>query len=155
RRFVRAFTKPEPLRREDNGEFRSETGWPPRHVQPEVLYLTTAGQLGPAATYLPMQVAVGRSDLVYRPDVGIAAGRYIIGQMLPGWGMPDDQRLDEPFSLVHTFDLSDAAQGNVLVGAPVAHLFVSSTAAVAFLSAKLCDVAPDGTSVLVSKAVLN
>src|SRR5262249_61459733 len=150
RRFVRAFTKPERVRREAKGELRSETGWPPRHVQPEVLYLTTAGQLGPAATYLPMQVAVGRSDLVYRPDVGIAAGRYIIGQMLPGWGMPDDQRLDEGLSLVYTSGPfgENAAE---LIGAPVAQLWLSSTAEIAFVSVKLCDVAPDGTSALITK----
>jgi hypothetical protein len=95
----------------------------------------------------------GKSDLVYHPDVGIAAGRYVIGQLLPGWGMPDDQRLDEGLSLVYSSDpLSDDLE---LIGAPIARLSLSSTAPMAFVSVKLCDVAPDGTSVLVTKGVLN
>ncbi len=138
--FVREFTAPALLRREDAGAFRSEAHWPPRHLRLQTLRLADG--------------ATRQDVLAYRTDVGVAAGRYVIGQMLPGWGMPDDQRLDEPFSLVYTFDLPEDDE-RVLLGAPVARLFVSSTAPVAFLSAKLCDVAPDGTSVLVSKGVLN
>lgn len=148
--FVREFTKPEALRRQDNGTFRHEEQWPPARAQPLPLHLGAQGRLlpGPAEVVPP-----GKSDLVYRPDVGIAAGRYVIGQLLPGWGMPDDQRLDEAFALVYTADPVDSALD--LTGVPEAHLFLASTAEVAFLSVKLCDVAPDGTSVLVSKGVLN
>lgn len=149
--FVREFTPPDVLRRQDNGTFRHETQWPPPETRPQTLLLTSQGRLIDQAKAAP----AGQSPLAYRPDVGVAAGRYVIGQMLPGWGMPDDQRLDEPFSLVYTADLPDAEKGGTLIGVPEARLFISSTAEVAFLSVKLCDVAPDGTSVLVSKGVLN
>src|SRR5262249_40390968 len=90
-----------------------------------------------------------------RPDVGIGAGRYVIGQMLPGWGMGDDQRLDEGLSGVFTGEVLGEEPPIELIGAPLCHLWLSSTAEVAFVSVKLCDVAPDGTSALVSKGVLN
>src|SRR5262249_47012495 len=101
----------------------------------------------------------GKSELVYRPDVGIAAGRYAIGQMLPGWGMGDDQRLDQRLAggraLVYPGDPLDRGPAVGLIGAPVARLWLSSTREVAFVSVKLCDVAPDGTSALVTKGLLN
>jgi hypothetical protein len=43
----------------------------------------------------------------------------------------------------------------VLLGVPVARLWLSSTAEIAFVSVKLCDVTPDGSSALVTKGVLN
>ena len=154
--FVREFTRPEALRRHDEGEFRHQTQWPPEHAAPTPLYLSAEGRLLDSE---PVDAERRRSketsDLVYRPDVGVAAGRYVIGQMLPGWGMPDDQRLDEGLSLVFTSDPCPADSLQELIGVPVARLWVSSTAEVAFLSAKLCDVAPDGTSVLITKGGLN
>src|SRR5437016_6195712 len=75
--------------------------------------------------------------------------------MLPGWGMGDDQRLDEGVSLVYTSEPVAGANGKELVGPPIARLWLSCTAEIAFLSVKLCDVAPDGTSALVTKGVLN
>jgi len=150
--FVREFTPPAPLLREEAGHFRCATEWPLREVHAKRLHLTATGRLAPG---IAEGVAEGQSALNYRPDVGVAAGRYVIGQMLPGWGMADDQRLDEGLSLVYTGDPLGKEAPLDVIGAPVAHLWVSSTAAVAFLSVKLCDVAPDGTSVLVTKGVLN
>jgi predicted acyl esterase len=150
--FVEEFTRPAPLRRQASGAFRRERQWPPAHVRPMPAGLRAAGGLDLAgATGAPS----GRCELTYRPDVGLAAGRYAIGQMLPGWGMPDDQRLDEGLSLVFTSDSLAGTEPTELIGAPLARLWVASTAEVAFVSVKLCDVAPDGTSVLVTKGVLN
>src|SRR5207302_1481525 len=89
--FVRQFTRPEALRREDNGEFRHESDWPPPQVSSWTDFLSPDGGFQKAV----VNVHPLGSELGYRPDVGIAAGRYAIGQMLPGWGMGDDQRLDE------------------------------------------------------------
>ncbi len=148
--FVREFTRPEALRRQDNGEFRCEKHWPPEHVRVASLHLAAAGRLAPPGS----EAAEGEDQLVYRPDVGIAAGRYAIGQMLPGWGMADDQRLDEGLSLVYTTARFPDESVEIL-GAPAACLWLSCTAEIAFVSLKLCDVAPDGTSALVTKGVLN
>lgn len=149
--FVREFTRPEALRRQDNGYFLAEPHWPPPHVKAGTLFLSSTGQLSASAD----SVTIGSLELGYRPDAGIAAGRYVIGQMLPGWGMGDDQRLDEGMSLVYTSEPLADSTGTEMVGLPVARLWLSSTAPVAFLSVKLCDVSPDGSSVLVTKGVLN
>jgi predicted acyl esterase len=148
--FVREFTRPEALRREENGAFVAEPDWPSPRARVVPAYLAPAGTLADQAASTE-----AAEELTYRPDVGIAAGRYAIGQMLPGWGMGDDQRLDEGFSLTYTDSRFTRDAPCELAGAPVAHLWVSSTAEVAFLSVKLCDVAPDGTSALVTKGVLN
>ncbi len=150
--FVREFTRPEALRRHENGGFRHEAEWPPAHARAEMLHLAADGSLVP---WVAEGTAKEQSELVYRPDVGIAAGRYAIGQMLPGWGMGDDQRLDEGLSLVFTGDTLAPEPAIELIGAPVAHLWLSSRAEIAFVSVKLCDVAPDGTSVLITKGGMN
>ena len=153
--FVREFTRPEALRRQDEGRFQCESQWPPEHVEPTGFNLSSGGQFIDEAAGGAALVEYGKNELDYRADVGVAAGRYVIGQMLPGWGMPDDQRLDEGLSLVYTSKpLSDGGELDLL-GAAVARLWVSSTAPVALLSVKLCDVALDGTSALVTKGVLN
>jgi predicted acyl esterase len=147
--FVREHTRPEALRRQDNGQFRCEKQWPPEHVAVEALHLTAAGRL----SFGGSEGVEEQDELVYRPDVGIAAGRYAIGQMLPGWGMADDQRLDEGLSLVYTAD--PFHEPFEILGAPEACLYLWCTSEVASVSVKLCDVAPDGTSALVTKGLLN
>lgn len=147
--FVGEFTPPEALRRQDNGRFQNEEQWPPVHVSGVPAFLSDEGRLKDDSS-----AAAQLDSLGYRPDVGIAAGRYAIGQMLPGWGMADDQRIDEGLSLLYSSQpiTDDSLE---IIGAPVANLWLSSTAEVAFVSVKLCDVAPDGTSFLVTKGVLN
>jgi hypothetical protein len=94
----------------------------------------------------------------YDPAAGIAAGRYAIGQMLPGWGMAGDQRLEEPHSVAFTdseeisLDFYPLCE---IVGCPEAVLFLSTTVANAFLSVKLCEVRPDGVSALISKGAVH
>jgi hypothetical protein len=69
------------------------------------------------------------------------------------WGQPQDQRPDEAFSLVYDWEpLADEIE---ILGHPRVRATVRSSAPVAFLSAKLCDVHPDGTSQLVTRGILN
>ena len=148
--FVRDYVPPAPLRREDPGYFRNEPAWPPPASKVS-LRLGAGGRLD--AISLPETDLPGADKLQYRPDAGVAAGRYAIGQFTPGWGMADDQRIDLGLSLGYIGEpLSGALE---VVGVPRAVLYYQAGAASAFLSLKLCDVAPDGTSVLVTKAVLN
>lgn len=149
--FVRDYTPPAVFRLRDEGAFRNEAQWPPRDGQPELLSLAPQGRLLPQGTESP----VGKTSVPYRTDVGVAAGRYAIGQLHPGWGMADDQRLDEPHSLCWTLDRPAPQTHDALVGIPVAILSLASTAKVAFVSVKLCDIAPDGTRVLITKGLLN
>ena len=85
-----------------------------------------------------------------RADVGSAAWISCAGH-LP-FGQPDDQRSDDAWSLVYDWELDEELE---ILGHPRLAVRVGSSAPVAFLSAKLCDVFPDGTSALVARGFLN
>ncbi len=95
-----------------------------------------------------------RGPYAVRPDVGIAAWNSCAGH-LP-WGQPTDQRYDDAGSVRWDFPVETLSDEAVeIAGQPVLRVRISSTEAVATVSAKLCDVAPDGTSTLVTRGVLN
>jgi hypothetical protein len=88
---------------------------------------------------------------VVRGDVGTTASISCAGA-LP-YGQPLDQRTDGALSLRYEWPaLPDELE---ILGYPRLELSIASSTPVAFLSAKLCDVWPDGTTSLVSRAVLN
>jgi hypothetical protein len=69
------------------------------------------------------------------------------------WGQPSDQREDDARSLVYEwgpFEHDVEILGHSRLAATV-----SSSVPVAYLSAKLCDVFPDGASALVTRGLLN
>jgi putative CocE/NonD family hydrolase len=146
--FVREHSPPEILRREDPGRWIELSEWPPNLALLKQLAL--APEDAPVDPSDPPGNAVTgtKLTLAYDPAAGRAAGRYAIGQMLPGWGMAGDQREEEPHSLC--FTLTNEVSGTVL-GAPEIQFSFSCSAAVVFISAKLCDVSPDGSSVLITK----
>jgi hypothetical protein len=69
------------------------------------------------------------------------------------WAMPLDQRQDEAFSL--TYSTPPLATDLEVTGNAVADIFVSSSAEVAYFHVRVTDVAPDGTSKLVTDGGLN
>ena len=83
-------------------------------------------------------------------DIGLTAWLSCAGH-LP-WGQPDDQRTDDVRSLTWDWPLADGLE---IAGHPIARLRVSVTEPVASVAVRLCDVAPDGTSTLVSRGFLN
>jgi uncharacterized protein len=128
--FVRSSTPPEPdLDRSEGHWLREE--WPCPRSQTVELALSA----GP-----PYAV---------RPDVGVDAWIDCAGH-LP-YGQSLDQRFDDAASLSWEWD----AEERELIGHPVLRLRLSADQPVGFLSAKLCDVFPDGTSALVSRGSLN
>ena len=66
---------------------------------------------------------------------------------------PADQRLDDGFSRV--FDSEPLTERLEILGAPEIEIEIASDKPVAQLCARLCDVAPDGSSRRVSYGVLN
>jgi predicted acyl esterase len=133
--FVRRSTRPAPDLAELRGDWRFEPGWP----------------LERARTALLRPGGEGDDAVPVRGDVGVTAWISCAGK-LP-WGQPDDQRPDDALSLVYDWEpLADELE---LLGHPRLELELVSSVPVAFLSAKLCDVFPDGTSALVSRGVLN
>jgi hypothetical protein len=140
--FARGWQKPALLCLEDAGTWRNETTWPPERVQPTAIYLAANGRLTDTA---PTDTRSDEYD--YRPSVGITTGRRGLGSTTP-WAMPIDQRLDEAYSLL--FTAAPLQTPMDLLGEPEVVLHVSSTAETAYFHVKLCDVAPDGESRLIT-----
>ena len=134
--FVRHTTPPAPDLSEYRGEWRSEPEWPPQRRRERALPLSEPG-------------AEPRT-LEVRGDVGTTA--HIRGSYTPPYGLAIDQRPDEAYSLVFDWPVHEPLE---ILGNPVLEATVSSSEPVAFLSAKLCEVLADGTSVLVSRGLLN
>ena len=117
------------------GEWRSEATWPPERLTEQVL--RPEGE--------------GTDTIHVRGDVGQMAWISCAGK-LP-WGLPDDQRIDDALSL--TYDWEPLAADLDVMGHPRVRLTVTSPVPVAYVSAKLCDVFPDGTSALACRGLLN
>ena len=130
--FVRHATKPEPDGAALDGEWRYEAAWPPERLTTTTLY---DGR---------------RRSLVCRPDTGTAAWNSCAGG-LP-WGQPLDQRGDDAWSLTTDWPVAAATE---IMGHVVVKVSVTSDQPVAYLSVKLNDVWPDGTSALVTRGFLN
>ena len=93
----------------------------------------------------------GPDELDVRGDVGWTAWISCAGAM--PWGQSSDQRPDEIHSLTFTWDaLEDDLE---IMGQARLSVRVVSSAPVAYLSAKVCDVFPDGTSSMVTRGMLN
>jgi predicted acyl esterase len=134
--FVRRSTRPEPDLAELRGAWRHEPGWPLERSWVEVLR---------------PEPPEGVDELPIEGDVGTSAWISCAGR-LP-WGQPSDQREDDARSLRYEWGALDEAVE--VLGHAVVSLRLASSVTVAYLSAKLCDVFPDGTSVLVTRGLLN
>jgi hypothetical protein len=147
--FVTQYQPPAPLYIEAKGSWRYENEWPPTRTHYTPVYLQAEGKLSSK----PDQGAIDQhDDYRYNPAVGVMNGIYAGGQAWP-WAMPLDQRLDEAYSLTYTTPPLET--DTEVTGQPVADIYVSSSAEVAYFAVKVCDVAPDGTSKKVTDGGLN
>ena len=143
--YVQEYDRPEANRPLTSGFWRSETAFPPERGHDETLFLVE-GRLqsdDPKA-----EAAV--TELAYHPAVGTSFGMFSAGSPLV---LPADQRGEEAYSTVFTGQaLSEPLE---ILGRPRLHLQIDSDAEVITFTARLCDVAPDGSSALVTKGILN
>jgi putative CocE/NonD family hydrolase len=147
--FVRNYKAPAPMYMEEAGFFRQENEWPLKRTQYTPMFLGGEGRL----ERIPAEHdAIERDTYTYKPSVGIASGILGRGSLGP-WAMPLDQRQDEAYSITYT--TPPLTTDLEVTGNPSADLFVSSTADVAYFTVKVTDVAPDGTSKLLTDGVLN
>jgi putative CocE/NonD family hydrolase len=128
--FVRSSTRPAPAL-DTSGGFWLREEWPSGRVSAHVHAMDA------------------RPPYDVRADVGVDAWIDCAGH-LP-WGQSGDLRFDDAASLTWDWD----ADSRVVMGHPRVLLQVSATGPSAYLSVKLCDVFPDGTSALVSRGMLN
>ncbi|NBZ87197.1 CocE/NonD family hydrolase [Stagnihabitans tardus] len=120
-------------------------------VSRQVLRLTPGGFAppGPPAGYLGKDESLG---VIASPQhLGMDAGEFF--PMGLNAEMPGDQAADDAFSLC--FDGSVLGEPLALMGAARLSLRLSSDKPLGFVVARLCDVAPDGSSVRIAHGMLN
>lgn len=144
RAFVEDWQAPSATRAVSAGRFVGEAAWPSPAIRPRDFHLA------------PGRLAEGASEpgaLSFRspPWTGTGGGEWM-GTGVPG-ERPTDQRLDDGLSLCFDSDILDAPIE--ILGNPSVDLRLSSDTPQAQLAVRLCDVAPDGSSLRVSYAVLN
>ncbi|MFZ4721328.1 MAG: CocE/NonD family hydrolase C-terminal non-catalytic domain-containing protein, partial [Ilumatobacteraceae bacterium] len=132
--FVRKPSPPEPDLVQMDGTWVQTDQWPPEWMD-ETWFVGTGD---------------GVDTLAARGDVGVAAWNSCAGG-LP-WGQPLDQRHDNAMSIVHDFPITDP---RLVLGNGDVRLRARSSAPVGHVSVKLCDVAPDGTSVLITRGFMD
>ena len=142
--FIRKYKEPAPIYLQENGFWRNENEWPLARASNTPMYFQPDGRL---ASEAPPATNDAHDSYEYHPAVGIASGRHGRGNITP-WAMPLDQRVDEAYSLTYT--TPPLEEDTEVTGEPAATLYVSSSADTAYFVVKLCDVAPDGTSKLVT-----
>jgi predicted acyl esterase len=92
----------------------------------------------------------GVDSLAVEGDVGVAAWNSC-GGALP-WGQPLDQRTDNARSITYDWAVQDREE---IVGIPRVGLRVLSDHDYGHVSAKLCDVLPDGSSALITRTMID
>ncbi len=142
--WMQEWVQPQPQYENWPGRWVSEEAWPSPRIEPMTLQLDVG--------YLGNDVTVTRSLSFCSPQTtGLRGGEWC------GFGvggeMPPDQRTDDGGSLV--FD-SDPLEAELeMLGAPLLDLQIAADSPVALIAARLCDVAPDGSSLRVSYGLLN
>ena len=135
---------PKTFHEERPGRWVAEPNWPPENLESRCLYLCgnglTKNSNAEEPIYFPKIHAVGFESGMWFP-MGI-----------PG-DFPGDQRLADSRSLCFTSE--PLAEGMEILGNPEIKLVMTSDKPEALLAVRLCDVAPDGTSLLVSWGLLN
>lgn len=143
--FMQEYQPPLPDRMISAGEWRAEISYPPPHREEKTLYFAENDTL-----IADKLCGDGKRTGCYYPQVGIAGGLWSGGIM---FGLPSDQRSDEAFSL--QFETTSLDEDFPILGMPVVDLYTSTSASVMGYVVKLSDVAPDGTSTLVTKGARN
>ena len=138
--FMRHWFPPNPNLEEVPGEWRAESGWPPRNSSALTLHLQPNHLLAKNAS------PPGTHRLKYIPSIGVEAGFW--------WGeLLSDQRPVDAFSLIYD---SEPLQDEVaIMGRPHAYLKVSADVPLADWFARLSDIAPDGEVTQITGAGLS
>jgi putative CocE/NonD family hydrolase len=150
--FERDFTPPEPFPAAMNGRWRATTAFP--HPATTVQAWSLAGGDARLVGRLSREATPtdGAERFPHRATWGTRSGLSWGAGDAPN-GLARDLRPDE--ALVPTFTSEPLAEPLTVLGLPEVVLHVSATAPVATIVVRLSDVAPDGSSALVSAGVLN
>ncbi|MEO0829409.1 MAG: CocE/NonD family hydrolase [Pseudomonadota bacterium] len=135
--------RPDRRAQERDGTWLALEQWPPEGLVVSSLPLGHSG-LGVAGDF----------DRSVRSDAacGDGAGAFFPFGFEPG-DLPGDQSGDDAISM--TFDGAPATSQHLIVGAPRLKMRIAADQPRAQVCARLCDVRPDGTSMLISHGMLN
>ena len=125
------------------GHWVAEAAWPSPRVSSRVLHLGAEG-LGDSAADLSISIDTPQ-------DLGFHTGEFF--PMGLNAEMPGDQTPDDALSVC--FDTAPLDAELDLLGAARLHLRLASDKPLGFVVARLCDVAPDGSSVRIAHGMLN
>jgi uncharacterized protein len=146
RAYLQEVVRPRAAYDERPGHWVGDAVWPSPLAE-RARFGLAPGRLVPAT-----EGHAGGSVAVCSPAwTGIAGGKWCSYSVLPD--QPIDQRFDDAGSAC--FDSDPLLSPLALLGAPVATLEVSVDQPVAQLAARLCAVAPDGSSARLSFGLLN
>jgi putative CocE/NonD family hydrolase len=146
--YMQEYARPERTLDVTPGRWRSEPGFPAAGTKDLELYLGEDGRLAKVPSANPR---APYDEFEYYPAVGTANGYWSAGGMT--FYLAEDQRTDEAWSLVWTTTPFD--EDLPVLGWPRVVLHGSSSAPVATFVARLCDVAPDGSSAQIVDGSLN
>jgi predicted acyl esterase len=137
--FVRHWHPPDLGLTEIPGQWRQEDALPPERTQWQTWSCGADGTLWAK----PALATTGTRYLRYVPSAGVAAGHW--------WGeLTTDQRDADAWSL--TFDSAPLEEDTEILGCPRVDIHGSADTGPLHWFARLCDVAPDGSSTLVTGA---
>ncbi|GAI93360.1 unnamed protein product, partial [marine sediment metagenome] len=123
-------------------KWRYENEWPVARRKETTFYLHPGGALDSK-----LYEGKDESDSFdHNATVGVCRG--LEDEWAFPFGLPMDQRDDEALSLTYT--TQPLPEDTEITGAPVMKLFVSTSADEGIISVKLNDVAPDGSSALIT-----
>jgi uncharacterized protein len=151
--FLREYTPPEAFPARFNGHWHSEAAYPIERMQFEEWYLGEKTlSPSPSRRGARDEGELSADHYPHRPTWG-TCGPLCWGAGVAPNGLARDLRPDEALALNYTSEpLTERLD---VIGFPEVVLFLSSSAPVAHVVVRLADVAPDGTSALVSMGVLN
>jgi putative CocE/NonD family hydrolase len=141
RAYIQEYDPPARYHARRNGRWIAVRSWPPDGARlfalgHRTLETGSPGELG---------LTIGSTQAN-----GLAAGNWC---PYGGPSQPLDQRGDDALSLV--FDTPPLGEAVETLGFPELRLLVAADQAEAFVAARICDVAPGGESLLVTRGILN
>lgn len=145
--FRREYTPPEPFPPHFNGQWVSLADYTPQTTRPLDFFLSPSS----LSTQAPTTESQTHYD--HTPTHGFRAASLCWGAGARPNGLARDLRIEEATIPCYTSD--PFTEPLDILGFPEAVLCVSSTASVAHVVVRLCDVAPDGTSSQVTAGILN
>ncbi|MDX6548469.1 MAG: uncharacterized protein QOG33_2019 [Gaiellales bacterium] len=144
RAWVQDSVPPSPTQRQRPGRWVTADRWPPRFAE-AVLWTLNDGSLDEEVRPTAERRIRGRQTC------GLDAGAWC------GQGEttddPDDQRAEDGMSMV--FDSAPLSQPLAILGAALVTIELASDRPRAAIAVRLCEVRPDGASLLVSRQLLN